>query len=65
MISRQAYEALRPNMRDLWSALDLIREEVQEHSVGALPGWESVEDPCPLKEAERIVKAIRRIAERK
>lgn len=65
MISRQAYDALRQNMRDLWSALDLIREEVQEHSVGALPGWGSIEDPCPLKDAERIVKAIRKLAERK
>lgn len=62
-LSKEAYEQLRENMRALWAALEVIREEVEQHGVGLLPSVEAL-DPDPMIEAEAIVRAIRKIADR-
>ncbi len=50
----------RRNIRDLWAALDLVREAVETQEVGLLPAAEALE-PCPFVLAEHLVRAIHRI----
>lgn len=44
------------NNRDLWAALNLIRQEVEEH--GPVKAGEHLPDPTPQTEAQAIVEAI-------
>lgn len=52
--------ALQQNNRDLWDALNLVRQEVEEHV--PVTAGEQLE-PTPAAEAQAIVEAIRKIAE--
>lgn len=56
---RKMLEVGQNNNRDLWAALNLIRQEVEEH--GAIPSGEH-NDPTPQEEAELIVSAIAALA---
>jgi hypothetical protein len=58
-LSRRRRATLQNN-RDLWAALDLIREAIEWQSVGLLPNLEMV-TPDPFRYAERIVRAIWRL----
>jgi hypothetical protein len=51
------------NNRDLWAALDLIREAIEWQGVGLLPNGEMV-TPDPLRHAEHMVRAIWQLGER-
>jgi len=47
------------NIRELWSALRMIRETVETlGDVGAMPAGEHLPDPTPTTEAEAIVAGI-------
>jgi hypothetical protein len=49
------------NLRELWDALALIREEIEQHT--HVPSAEYLAGPTPGHEAQALVEAIARIAE--
>ena len=59
-MTESAHNIAVENMRDLWNALRLIRDEIERHA--AIP--EETPEPDPGKDAQILVEAINGIVQR-